>query len=87
MGTWISGLAGREQDEVEVIRRDPGRSLAWRAKPDPSCNIAIEMAESGFGTAVTITAQHPGEANAAEDVLERVLDELASPERRPFSRG
>lgn len=88
MEAWISGLAGEEQGAVEVTRREPGRILAWRAKPNTDCNIAIEMAESGFGTAVTITARHAaGEPTAAEGVLERVLDELASPERRPFSRA
>jgi hypothetical protein len=87
MEVWISGLAGAEQAEVEVTRREPGHLLAWRAKPNTDCNIAIEMADSGFGTAVTITAQHAGESTAAEGVLERLLDELASPERRPFSRA
>ena len=47
-----------------------------------------ELAESGFGTAVSITAQHsapdPGAAMAA---LEELLDELGSPERRPFTRA
>lgn len=86
MEVWISGLAGTEGAEVEVTRREPGHILAWRAKPTINCNIAIEMADSGFGTAVSITAHHPGEPTAAEGVLERLLDELASPERRPFSR-
>ena len=63
--------------------------LAWRAaEPDRTARIAIELAESGFGTAVQITAQHPrrirGEAIAA---LEELLDELGSPERRPFAKG
>jgi hypothetical protein len=87
MEAWISGLAGADQGEVEVTRREPGRILAWRGKPNPDCDIAIEMADSGFGTAVSITARHACEPTAAEDVLERLLDELASPERRPFSRS
>jgi hypothetical protein len=86
MEAWISGLAGTERADVEVTRRGPGHILAWRARPT-TINIAIEMAESGFGTAVSITAQHPGASTASEGVLERLLDELASPERRPFSRG
>jgi xylulokinase len=62
--------------------------LLWMRKHEPGAyaRIAIELAGSGFGTAVKITAQHarrdPGEAIAA---LEGLLDELGSPERRPFA--
>ena len=88
MEAWMSGLVGRPAPiPVEVTDRDPERVLAWRsADPGASARIAIELAESGFGTAVAITAQHsrpdPGEAIAA---LEGLLDELGSPERRPFT--
>jgi hypothetical protein len=88
MQSWMGGLVGVAQPiAVEVTDRRPERILAWRsAEPGADARIAIELAESGFGTAVRITAQHsrpdPGEAIVA---LERLLDELGSPERRPFA--
>ena len=88
MESWMRGLIGASQPlAVEVTDRDPERILAWRcAQPESYGRIAIELADSGFGTAVEITAQHsrpdPAEAIAA---LEELLDELGSPERRPFS--
>ena len=86
MQAWMAGLTGAPT-AVEVVEREPGRVLAWRAaEPGAGARIAIELAESGFGTAVHITAEHnrpdPGEAIAA---LEGLLDELGSPERRPFA--
>ena len=94
MEAWMAGLVGSAQPiSVEVTDRDPERILAWRsagvAGPGaPRARIAIELAESGFGTAVSITAQHsapdPAMAIAA---LERLLDELGSPKRRPFARA
>jgi hypothetical protein len=90
MEAWMCGLLGSAQPlTVEVTAREPERILAWRcAKPQSYGRIAIELADSGFGTAVEITAQHsrpdPAEAIAA---LEELLDELGSPERRPFGGG
>jgi hypothetical protein len=87
MQAWMAGLTGAGgPPAVEVVAREPGRMLAWRAaEPGPGARITIELAESGFGTAVQITAEHtrpdPAEAIAA---LEGLLDELGSPERRPF---
>lgn len=86
MEAWMGGLVGaRTPTAVEVTDREPERLLAWRtAHGGPYGRIALELAESGFGTSVRITAQHPGEAG---DLLERLLDELGSPERRPFVAG
>ena len=86
MQSWMSDLVGGGPVLVEVTDRDPERVLAWRsAQPGADGSISIELAESGFGTAVRITAQHsladPGKAIAA---LEGLLDELGSPGRRPF---
>jgi hypothetical protein len=71
--------------EVEVTSCEPQRSLAWRS-PASGKTIAIALAESGFGTAVEITAQHsrpdPAEAIAA---LKDVLVELGSAGRRPHA--
>ena len=89
MEAWMAGLVGAEPPlAVEVTGRDPERSLAWRATSHDvgDAAIALELAESGFGTAVSITARAPSDAGAADAALERLLDELGSPERRPFSR-
>lgn len=87
MQAWMSGLVGGEPVTVEVTQRQPERILAWRSSaPGADGLISIELAESGFGTSVRITAEHsrpnPAEAIAA---LEGLLDELGSPGRRPFS--
>jgi hypothetical protein len=91
MEAWMAGVVGRSQSvSVEVTSRDPERVLAWRtAGPNAAhARIALELAESGFGTAVSIVAHHsrpdPGDVDA---VLEQLLDELGSPERRPFTRS
>ena len=86
MEAWIGGLVDAPAGAaVEVTERQPGRLLAWRiANGGSEARIALELAEKGFGTAVQVTAQHHGEAG---DVLERLLDELGSPERRPFTGG
>jgi hypothetical protein len=87
---WMGGLVGASRPvAIEVTERDPERLLAWRAAmPGTPTRISLELADSGFGTAVAITAHHsrpdPGEAIAA---LETLLEELGSPERRPFVRG
>jgi hypothetical protein len=90
MEAWMGGLLGTPTPvPVEVTNRRPEQALAWRcADPAARATIAIELAESGFGTAVRITAEHsrpePADAIAA---LEDLLDELGSPERRPFAGG
>lgn len=94
MESWMAGLVGSAAPiAVEITDREPERVLAWRASGaghDAAAHprIAIELAESGFGTAVSITAQHstPDPA-AAIAALEHLLDELGAPERRPFTRA
>lgn len=91
MEAWMAGLMGSQaRVPVEVTDRDPRRVLAWRCNANGSnhARIAIELAESGFGTTVLITAQHsrPDPVEAIE-ALERLIDELGSPERRPFTRS
>ena len=91
---WMGGLVGSaEPIPVAVTARDPERILAWRTRngdgePGAHARIAVELAEKGFGTAVSVTAQHaaPDPVNALQ-ALEELLDELASPERRPFIRS
>jgi len=88
MEAWIAGLVGAERPiPVEVTDSDAERILAWRSiDPLAYARIAIELTESGFGTAVRVTAQHmlPNPA-AAIASLEGLLDELGAPERRPFT--
>jgi hypothetical protein len=90
MEAWMAGLLRAQRPvSVEVTDRRPERILAWRATGDGAdrARIALVLAEKGFGTSVSITAQHsrpdPGDVDAA---LEELLDELGSPERRPFER-
>jgi hypothetical protein len=90
MEAWMAGLVGSARRvDVEVTDRDPERVLAWRAaSADGHARIALELAEKGFGTSVSITAQHsrPDSADVGA-TLEQLLDELGAPERRPFARG
>ena len=85
----MGGLVGSRQ--AGLGRGHPPRAgadarLARGGARARRARIALELAERGFGTSVWIIAQHsrpdPGEASAA---LEQLLDELGSPERRPFA--
>jgi hypothetical protein len=90
MEAWTAGFVGTEHSvPVEVTDREPERILGWQAVDVArAVRIELELAESGFGTSVSITAEHslpdPGGADAA---LERLLDELGSSGRRPFTGG
>jgi hypothetical protein len=91
MEAWMADLVGTpEPVPVLVTDREPQRVLVWCSAGDQArgARIAVELAEKGFGTSVSITAEHsrpdPDDADAA---LEQLLDELGSPERRPFARG
>ena len=89
MEAWMASLVGTTPPlPVEVTGRDPERSLSWRAAAGDRADaaIALELAESGFGTSVSITAQTSSDGRDADAALEQLLDELGSPERRPFSR-
>jgi hypothetical protein len=88
MEAWTAGLIGSERPiPVEVTVSEVESVLAWKAaQPGSHARVAIELSESGFGTAVEITAEHSRPESAAADAaLENVLDELGSPERRPFT--
>lgn len=88
MEAWMAGLVGsREPIPVEITDTDYERIVAWRSTdPLAYARIAIELSDSGFGTAVRITAQHSHpDPTAALAALESLLDELAAPERRPFT--
>ncbi len=86
---WMGGLVGSESPvAVEITRRDPEVCLMWQSSvANGGSQIQVALAESGFGTAVEITARHYEASPAANAALERLLDELGSPDRRPFSTG
>lgn len=87
MGRWCAELlGGGEPLRVDVTLRETGERLAWRsASPGPGAAIELTLAEKGFGTNVSITAAC--EREPAEAVLDELLDELGSPQRRPFTRA
>jgi hypothetical protein len=68
---------------VEVTAREPGRLLAWRSNGSRTVKVKIKLAETGFGTRVAITAKAID--GLRQDDLEQVLEELAEPQRRPFT--
>jgi hypothetical protein len=86
---WMGGFVGSETPvEIEITKRVPERCMTWRSSDaQGSAEIRVALAESGFGTRVEIRASHGGGSPAAGVALERLLDELGSPDRRPFSTG
>jgi hypothetical protein len=88
MEAWMAGIVGGpESIPVEVTAREPERALAWRAGDAGGANarIAMELAESGFGTRVSLVAHHSRrDRDGVDAALEGFLDELASPVRQPF---
>jgi hypothetical protein len=89
MEGWMAGLVGTPNPvPVTVTDRDPRRVLAWRASgADVNARVELRLTETGFGTSVSITVdQSHTEQRAADAVLEQLLDDLGSPERRPFAR-
>jgi hypothetical protein len=71
--------------EIEVSERDPEARLAWVAASDPhDARIEVEMAEKGFGTHIEVSAECERESTRLDGWLEAVMDELATPEKRPF---
>jgi hypothetical protein len=84
---WCGKLLGaRDTVAVTVTLRQTGERIAWRSTgPGPSAAIELSFTEKGFGTKVAISAA--GEREPAGDMLEALLDELGSPQRRPFARA
>jgi uncharacterized protein YndB with AHSA1/START domain len=87
MRRWSEELLGAAGAEIEVTRRSPGEALEWRPAGDASATIELMLAEKGFGTNVTIEARRSDGGEPAADTLEELLDELSSPQKRPFARG
>jgi hypothetical protein len=87
MQRWCAFLTG-SANPVPVLEtgRRPGERLAWRSAPGrPHAAVELELMEKGFGTRVAITTNC--ERQVPGDMLESLLDELGSPQRRPFARA
>src|SRR5690242_14848911 len=77
----MSALVGHAA-EIEVYERVEESKLAWKA---PDGRIEISLAEKGWGTNVSVSAENGQEPTKLEGWLDAVLDELATPQKRPFS--
>ena len=77
----MSALVGHAA-EVEVYERVEESKLAWRAGEE--ARIEVELAEKGWGTNVSVSAENGQEPTKLEGWLDAVLDELATPQKRPF---
>ncbi len=83
----MSALVGRAT-EIEVTEREPDTRLAWQAAAAAELGtIEVAMEKKGWGTHVEISAETSPRWAGLEAWLEAVLEELASPERRPFRHG
>jgi hypothetical protein len=69
--------------EVDVTDREEESVLAWKAIPDDAW-IKVEIAEKGWGTNVSVTAENGSEPTKLEGWLDAVIEELATPQKRPF---
>jgi hypothetical protein len=74
-----------EATEIKVYEREPESCLGWEAREGgEKAWIEIELAEKGWGTNVQLTAENGGQGTRLEGWLEAVMDELATPSKRPF---
>src|SRR4051794_21480513 len=78
----MSALVGHAT-EVDVYERVEESKLAWKAGGDEA-RIEVELAEKGWGTNVRVSAETGEEATQLEGWLDAVLEELATPTKRPF---
>jgi hypothetical protein len=89
MGRWCAVLLGHAGGlPVEVTIRETEERIAWRcAGPRGAVALDLSLAEKGFGTNVSIAAARESPDRLDPDTLAGLLDELASPQRRPFTRA
>jgi hypothetical protein len=89
MGRWSAELLrGHPPGDVRVVERQAGERLVWDA-PGVGGDVRVELdlAEKGWGTSVTIEVTgHVARDDDADSTLERLLDELGSPQKQPFTR-
>lgn len=80
----MSSLLGHAA-EIKVFGREDGAYLGWEAAHDgEQAWIEVEIAEKGWGTNVQVTAENGGRGTRLEGWLDAVMDELATPSKRPF---
>jgi hypothetical protein len=80
----MCALIGRAT-EVTVNEREPESVLRWQASEDGAdAWIEVQLSEKGWGTNVKLKAENGGEPTKLEGWLNAVLDELATPQKRPF---
>jgi hypothetical protein len=80
----MCALLGRAA-EIKVYEREPGSVLCWEAvEGGDQAWIEVELAEKGWGTNVSVTAENGGEGTKLEGWLDAVMEELSTPEKRPF---
>jgi hypothetical protein len=77
----MSALVGHAA-QVEVYERVEESKLAWRAGDE--ARIEVKLAEKGWGTNVSVSAENGQEPTKLEGWLDAVLDEIATPQKRPF---
>jgi hypothetical protein len=81
----MCALVGRAT-EVTVNKRSPESVLRWEASGEGAeAWIEVELAEKGWGTNVKLKAENGTEPTQLEGWLDAVLDELATPQKRPFA--
>jgi hypothetical protein len=81
----MCALVGRAT-EVAVDEREPESVLRWQAVGgSDEAWIEVELAEKGWGTNVSVSAEGGHEPTKLEGWLDAVLDELATPQKRPFA--
>jgi hypothetical protein len=80
----MSSLCGRAT-QIEVYEREDGSYLGWEAvSGENPAWIEVEIHEKGWGTNVTVTAENPQDGVKLEGWLDAVMEELSTPEKRPF---
>jgi hypothetical protein len=78
----MCALVGHATD-VSVYEREEESKLAWKAASDEG-RIEVELAEKGWGTNVSVSAENGQAPTKLEGWLDAVLEELATPTKRPF---
>jgi hypothetical protein len=81
----MCGLLGHAT-QVTVEEREPESLLRWEASDGGAdAWIEVQLAEKGWGTNVKLKAESGGEPTKLEGWLDAVLEELATPQKRPFA--
>jgi hypothetical protein len=69
-----------------LVKSEPELAALVASEPDLATEgVQVSLSEKGFGTRVAIRASAPSELSEAD--LERLLDGLAEPQKRPFTNS